>query len=423
LELKQVWKLFNEIEMPLVPVIAEMEMAGVLLDVGFLRELSADLSQRLGALQTDIYDLSGGYGEFNLGSPKQLNDVLFGKLGLPTEGLRKTTHGFSTDAATLDSLRDKHPIINLILHWRELSKLQNTYVDALPELVNPRTGRVHTSFNQSGASTGRLSSTNPNLQNIPIRTAEGRRVRRAFIAPEGHQLLAVDYSQVELRILAHYSQDEALLGAFAEGQDIHRATAAAVYHIAPEDVTYEQRSFAKSVNFGLMYGMGAFRLARDSDLTLAEAEHFIAEYFARFPGVRRYLDGSIERAKQQGYLETLLGRRRYFTALTSQASSYQMRQAAEREAVNMPIQGTAADIIKIAMIDLAHALRARGFAAQMILQVHDELVLEAPEDEVDAVAPLVVQIMESAFDLDARLVAEARVGGNWAEMEGFGAGE
>jgi DNA polymerase-1 len=419
LEERRAWKLFSEIEMPLVPVIADMEMAGVLLDVDFLAELSADLSQRLGVLQEEIYSLSGGYGEFNLGSPKQLNDVLFGKLELPTQGLRKTTHGFSTDAATLEGLKDAHPIVEQILNWRELSKLQTTYVDALPQMVNPETGRVHTSFNQTGTSTGRLSSSNPNLQNIPIRTEEGRRVRRAFIAPEGCKLLSVDYSQVELRILAHYSQDAALLKAFHDGLDIHRATAAAVYRIPPEQVTYEQRSFAKSVNFGLMYGMGAFRLARDSDLTLAEAEKFIADYFHQFPGVRRYLDGSIEQARKQGYLETLLGRRRYFYALDENLGrnvGYQVRQAAEREAVNMPIQGTAADIIKIAMIDLARALKDGGYAARMILQVHDELVLDVPEGELDAVAPLVIAVMESAFVLDAPLAADARVGTNWAEM-------
>ncbi len=416
------WKLFSEIEMPLLPVIADMEMAGVLLDVPYLKELSVDLSERLAALETEIYSQSGGYGKFNLGSPKQLNDVLFGKLGLPTERLRKTTHGFSTDVVTLEALKDAHPIVGLILNWRELSKLQTTYVDALPLMINPETGRVHTSFNQAGAATGRLSSTNPNLQNIPIRTEEGRRVRRAFITPPGSKLLAVDYSQVELRILAHYGQDETLLKAFHEGQDIHRATAAAVYKIPPEQVTYEQRSFAKSVNFGLMYGMGAFRLARDSDLTLAEAEDFIAGYFAQFPGVRRYLDQSLELARQQGYLETLLGRRRYFPALdtrTGTKASFQERLSAEREAINMPIQGTAADIIKIAMVDLSRALKEGGYAAQMLLQVHDELVLEVPDEELDAVAPLVVEVMESAFTLDAPLVADARVGMNWLEMERY----
>ncbi|MEP0764472.1 MAG: DNA polymerase I [Chloroflexota bacterium] len=425
LEERQVWKLFSEVEMPLVPVIADMEMAGVLLDVAYLRELSADLGARLAALQQEIYANSGGYGEFNLGSPKQLNDVLFGKLRLPTEGLRKTTHGFSTDAGTLEALKDQHPIVGLILNWRELDKLRSTYVDALPALVNPATGRVHTNFNQTGTVTGRLSSSDPNLQNIPVRSEEGRRVRRAFVAPPGHKLLSVDYSQVELRILAHYSQDAALLQAFHDGVDIHRATAAAVYQVPLDQVTYEQRRFAKAVNFGLMYGMGAFRLARDSNLTLAEAEDFIATYFAQFPGVRAYLDEARARAARLGYVETLLGRRRYFPELSEKLGrkvDFQARQRAEREAINMPIQGTAADIIKIAMIDLARALRESRRRARMILQVHDELVLEVPDDELDRVAPLVVEVMEAAFKLDAPLVADANVGPNWAEMERWGRG-
>ncbi|MCD4686197.1 MAG: DNA polymerase I [Anaerolineae bacterium] len=419
LEQQSVAQLYTEIELPLVPIIADMEQAGVLVDVDYLRDLSADLGTRIAALEDEAHAVSGMTEPFKLGSPKQLNEVLFDKLGLPTEGLRKTTHGFSTDAATLDGLRGEHPLVQVILDWRGLSKLKSTYVDALPELVNPHTGRVHTSFNQTGTVTGRLSSANPNLQNIPIRTEEGRRVRRAFIAPEGHKLLAVDYSQVELRILAHYSQDEALLSAFHEGRDIHSATAAAMFHIAAEDVAYEQRSFAKAVNFGLMYGMGAFRLARDSDFTLAEAEAFIEEYFAQFPGVRRYLDESVEQARQQGYLDTLLGRRRYFPALDESSGrkpSFQDRQRAEREAVNMPIQGTAADIIKIAMIDLARALDERGYAARVLLQVHDELVLEVPDAELDAVTPLVIEVMEAAFVLDAPLVADAKVGQNWLEM-------
>lgn len=419
---KKVWSLFTDLEMPLVPVLADMEMVGVLLDIDYLRDLSEDLSTRCQELEQEAYALGGGYGPFNLGSPKQLNDVLFGKLGLPTEGIRKTTHGFSTAADVLESLADAHPIIPVILQWRELSKLQSTYVDALPELVNPETGRVHTSFNQTGTLTGRLSSSNPNLQNIPIRSEEGRRVRHAFIAPEGHHLLGVDYSQVELRILAHYSQDGALLDAFHQGQDIHRATAAAVHNVPLDEVTYEQRSFAKSVNFGLMYGMGAFRLARDSDLTLAEAERFIDNYFKRFPGVRRYLDQSLDFAREHGYVETLFGRRRYFPELhekRGEKAGYQARQRAEREAINMPIQGTAADIIKVAMINLSRELAERGVAARMILQVHDELVLEVPDDELDQVAPLVVNVMESAYDLDAPLVADARVGTNWAEMRPY----
>ncbi|MBN1681219.1 MAG: DNA polymerase I [Anaerolineae bacterium] len=417
---RQVWDLYNDLEMPLVPVIADMEMAGVMLDVNYLHDLSADLSERLGALQTEIYDLTGGYGVFNLGSPKQLNDVLFGKLGLSAEGIRKTTHGFSTAADVLESLRDEHPIVGKILDWRELSKLKSTYVDALPALVNPRTGRVHTSFNQTGTVTGRLSSSDPNLQNIPIRSEEGRRVRHAFIAPPGHQLLAVDYSQVELRVLAHYSQDAALMEAFRRGEDIHRATAAAVHHIPLDEVTYDQRRFAKAVNFGLMYGMGAFRLARDSDLTLAEAEHFISEYFARFPGVKTYLDRSREQATEQGYLETLLGRRRYFEAFSGERrASFQERQRAEREAVNMPIQGTAADILKIATINLHRALGDGGYVSRMILQVHDELVLEVPDSELDRVAPLVIETMESAFTLDVPLIADANVGPNWAELSAW----
>ncbi|HEX3053554.1 MAG TPA: DNA polymerase I [Aggregatilineaceae bacterium] len=411
-------KLFNEIEMPLVPVIADMEMAGVLLDVPYLRGLSKDLNARCQNLAEEIYGLSGGYGAFNLGSPKQLNDVLFGKLGLSTEGLRKTTHGLSTDADTLAALKNEHPIVPLILQWRELSKLQSTYVDALPQLVNPQTGRVHTSFNQTGTATGRVSSNNPNLQNIPIRTDEGRRVRQAFIVPEGCRLLSVDYSQVELRILAHYSDDEGLLDAFRRGVDIHRATAAAVNHIPLEAVTREQRSFAKSVNFGLMYGMGAFRLARESNLTLAEAERFITDYFQQFPGVRAYLDQSLEQVKAQGYIETLFGRRRKFPVFQSTSkASYQDRQRAEREAINMPIQGTAADIMKIAMIDLAKRLPDVCPKAKLLLQVHDELVLEVPEDDIERVAAEVVQTMEAAFDLKAPLRADAKVGLNWAEME------
>jgi DNA polymerase-1 len=420
LEERQGWKLFTEIEMPLIPVLADMEMAGVLLDVDYLRALSADLGERLSALEQQAYDLSGGYGKFNLGSPRQINEVLFDKLRLPTAGLRKTTHGFTTEAGTLEALRGLHPIVEVILQWRELSKLKSTYVDALPALVNPETGRVHTNFNQTGTVTGRLSSSDPNLQNIPVRTEEGRRVRQAFIAPAGHQLLSVDYSQVELRILAHYSKDPALLEAFHQGVDIHRATAAAVYGIPLEQVTYEQRRFAKAVNFGLMYGMGAYRLARDSNLTLAEAEDFIAAYFARFPGVRAYLDEARARAARLGYVETLLGRRRYFPELDEKLGrkvGVQARQRAEREAVNMPIQGTAADIIKIAMINLSRALREGGYRSRMILQVHDELVLEVPQDELPRVVPLVVEVMESAFTLDAPLVAEASVGPNWAEME------
>jgi DNA polymerase-1 len=409
--------LFNTLEMPLIPVISAMERAGVVLDTRHLAHLSEQMSGMLARLEDEIYAVSG-YGRFNINSPKQLNDVLFGKLGLSVEGLRKTSHGYSTDAAVLDSLRGQHPIINHILEYREISKLKGTYVDALPLLINPQTGRVHTSYNQAGASTGRLSSSNPNLQNIPIRTELGREVRRAFVAPAGMKLLSCDYSQVELRILAHVSGDKTLLDAFAQGQDIHAATAAAVYGVPIEQVTKEQRSFAKRVNFGLIYGMGAFRLARDSELTLAEAREFINTYFARLPGVEAYLEGSKQQARQ-GPVRTLFGRRREFAILrtANQSSNHQDVQAAERVAINMPIQGTAADIMKRAMIDVYQELNRRQLASRLILQVHDELVLEVPEDEIAETRELVVSLMESACQLDAPLKANAQIGDNWQDMQ------
>lgn len=417
LEAAGLMELYNTLEIPFIPVLADLEQAGVLLDTPYLEEFSQRLADMLAEYEREIYALSGGYGEFNINSPKQLNDVLFGKLGLPVAGLRKTTHGYSTDAATLEALRDEHPIIPVILQYREVAKLKSTYVDALPQLVNPQTGRLHTSYNQTGTSTGRLSSSDPNLQNIPIRTELGREVRRAFIAAKGHKLLSVDYSQVELRVLAHISQDATLLEAFRQGQDIHRATAAAVYGIPIDEVTYEQRSFAKRVNFGLIYGMGAYRLARDSDLTLAQAREFIETYFARMPGVERYIEETKRQAREQGYVTTLFGRRGEFRALQSAQTRPQVAQALERAAINMPIQGSAADILKRAMIDLHHALNAKGYRAKMILQVHDELVLEVPDDELDEVATLTVEIMEAAYPLDAPLVANAAVGTNWRDME------
>ncbi len=410
-------ELFNTLEMPLIPVIAAMERAGVVLDTQFLVELSERMAGQIASLEQSIY-LSSGYGQFNINSPKQLNDVLFGKLALSVEGLRKTTHGYSTDAAVLDSLRGQHPVVDYILEYRELTKLKGTYVDALPALINPQTGRVHTSYNQTGTSTGRISSSNPNLQNIPIRTEIGREVRKAFVAPDGMKLLACDYSQVELRILAHVSGDKTLLEAFAAGLDIHAATAAAVYGIPLDQVTKEQRSFAKRVNFGLIYGMGAYRLARDSDLTLAEAREFIRTYFERLPGVEAYLEGSKQQARL-GPVRTLFGRRREFPVLrtANQRSNKQDIQAAERVAINMPIQGTAADIMKRAMIDVYHELNRRKLDAHVILQVHDELVLEVPEGEIAEVRDLVVNKMESAYELDAPLRANAQVGHNWRDME------
>lgn len=416
---KHVLDLYADLEMPLIPILADMEMAGITLDTDYLHTMSAQLADRLATLESEIHSQSGGYGPFNINSPKQLNDVLFGKLQLPTEGIRKTTHGFSTSADVLEGLKDKHPIIALILEHRELTKLKGTYVDSLPALVNPETGRVHTSFNQTGTVTGRISSDNPNLQNIPVRTEQGRQIRKAFVAPEGHALLAVDYSQVELRVLAHISQDPTLLEAFRQGQDIHRTTAATVHGIPFDDVTYDQRRFAKSVNFGLLYGMGAFRLARDSDLTLAQADDFIKAYFERFPRVRAYLDETKALAAEQGYLETLMGRRRYFPELQHSGGTRTgalARQRAERQAINMPIQGTAADIMKVAMLHVHARLQASDLQARILLQVHDELVLEVAEADLTAAADVVCTTMEAAFKLDAPLKADARSGANWLDM-------
>ncbi|MAU09135.1 MAG: DNA polymerase I [Anaerolineaceae bacterium] len=407
-------QLYHDMEMPLVPVICDMQQAGALLDVAFLGEMSAHLAENITSLEEQIR----GYAEdetFNPSSPKQLNEVLFDKLKLPTEGLKKTKQGFSTDINTLEALKDAHPIVPCIVEYRELTKLKGTYVDALPQLVNAETGRLHTSYNQTGTSTGRFSSSNPNLQNIPIRTELGREVRKAFIAPEGMHLLAVDYSQIELRVMAHMSGDEGLKEAFQQGQDIHRATAAAVNGIDPDDVTYEQRSFAKRVNFGLMYGMGAFRLARDSNLTLAEAEGFIKTYFERFPGVQKYMDSVERSARDEGYVQTLLGRKRFFPNLAA-GNRGQRAQGELRAAINMPIQGTAADILKIAMLKLHDALNQRTDSARMILQVHDELVLEVEDEQLDDVTRLVVDTMEAAYPLDVPLVANASIGRNWLDM-------
>lgn len=408
---------FHDIDMPMIPIIADMQRKGVVVDVAFLNDMSDRLATLIAELEKEIYAL-GEQGEFNINSPKQLSEILFDedKLNLSKEGLSKTTHGYSTAQATLDILRNEHPIIEKISEYREFSKLKSTYVDALPELVNVKTGRVHTSYNQTGTSTGRFSSSNPNLQNIPIRTELGREVRRAFVAPDGYKLLAVDYSQIELRIMAHISEDKTLMAAFAEGQDIHVATAAAVFDIEPDDVSYEQRSFAKRVNFGLMYGMGAFRLARESDLTLGEAQSFVDTYFKRIPGVKQYIDTTEKQALEDGYVETLLGRKRYFRHLQEGKTSGNRVRGELRAAINMPIQGTAADILKIAMINLHQKLKESNLGASMILQVHDELVLEVPDETIEETTRLVVETMQNAYQLNVPLVANADVGQNWRDM-------
>ncbi|RME05805.1 MAG: DNA polymerase I [Anaerolineae bacterium] len=417
-ELRQadLWRVFAEVEMPLVGVLAGMEMAGIALDRDFLAQMGKELDERLEAIERRIFDAVGE--RFNLNSPKQLSQALFERLKLkPPAGTRRTaTGGFSTAAGVLDALRDQHPVIEWVLEYRELSKLKSTYVDALPQQINPNTGRIHTSYNQAGSRTGRIASSDPNLQNIPIRTELGRKVRQAFVAPPEWQLLAVDYSQVELRIVAHMAQDEAMLEAFRRGQDIHATTAAAVFDVPLEAVTPAQRRHAKAINFGLIYGMSPYGLTRATDLTLAEAEDFVRAYFRKFPGVKRFLDGLRRQAAEQGYVETLLGRRRYFPGLKN-AQSRQQREREEREAINAPVQGTAADIMKLAMIQVAAALKEQNLAARMLLQVHDELVLECPQEQVAHTARLVQSVMENAYPLDVPLSTEARSGPNWGVLQ------
>lgn len=407
--------LFEQVEMPLVTVLAEMELQGVALDVAFFRQFSTELEERMRLLEAEIYALCGK--SFNLNSPSQLADVLYKDLGLqPPDRGRKTASGrYSTAADVLESLSGQHPAVDKILEYRELAKLKFTYVDALPAQIHPETGRLHTSFGQTGVVTGRLSSSNPNLQNIPTRTDLGRRVRRGFVAAPGWVLLSVDYSQIELRIVAHMAQDEAMIAAFRAGQDIHATTAAAIYGVPLDQVTREQRRHAKAINFGLIYGMSAFGLTRSTELTLAESEEFVKTYFQQFPGVKQYLDSVRRFARENGYVETLFGRRRYFPALKS-AVSVTVRNREEREAINAPIQGTAADIMKIAMIRLPAALKEAELSARMLLQVHDELVLECPQEELQPTAHLVQRVMESAATLSVPLTTEARWGYNWQEL-------
>jgi DNA polymerase-1 len=406
---------FEQIEMPLISVLAQMEQAGISLDKAFFSKMEDELRQRLSEMEAEVYKLVGY--PFNINSTQQLSKALFETLGLDSPSKKKTSSGhYSTNAAVLEELQGKHPVVDLMLEYRELAKLQSTYVKTLPEQINPETGRVHTSFSQTVAVTGRLSSSNPNLQNIPTRTELGRKVRSGFIAQPGYGLLAVDYSQVELRIVAHMSKDKAMLDAFKAGQDIHATTASAIYEIPLDKVTKEQRRHAKAINFGLIYGMSAFGLSRTTGLTLSESENFVKAYFHRFPLVKEYLDSLRKMAMQEGYVETLAGRRRYFPNLATTTNA-NVRNREEREAINAPIQGTAADILKIAMIDLSSALQKSQLKAKILLQVHDELLLEVPEDERDDTAKLVQSVMENAYELSIPLSTEARWGRNWGSLE------
>lgn len=404
-------KVLNEIEMPLVPVLARIERNGALVDAQLLGQQSVELGDRLMQLKREAFDIAGE--EFNLGSPKQLCAILYDKLGCPV--LSKTAGGQpSTAESVLAELAERdYPLPKVIMQHRSLSKLKGTYTDKLPQQINPRTGRIHTSYHQAVAATGRLSSSDPNLQNIPIRTAEGRRIRQAFIAAPGYKLMAADYSQIELRIMAHLAQDAGLLHAFQNDLDVHRATAAEVFGVPLEQVSTDQRRSAKAINFGLIYGMSAFGLAKQIDVARGEAQAYIDRYFARYPGVLAYMERTRAQAAEQGYVETLFGRRLYLPEINSKNAA--MRKAAERTAINAPMQGTAADIIKRAMIGVDDWLQQSGLDARVILQVHDELVVEVRDDLVDEVQARICPLMSQAAELDVPLLVEAGVGNNWDE--------
>lgn len=403
-------RVLNELEIPLVPVLAAMEEAGLLVDVPYIQKLGLAMGERMEKLAAEIYGLAGY--EFNIGSTRQLQEVLFDKLQLPTG--RKTKTGYSTDAEHLELLAPQHEIARKILDYREVAKLKTTYADALVRLSDPTTHRVHTTFNQTVASTGRLSSSEPNLQNIPVRSDIGREIRRAFIAPPGRVLLSCDYSQIELRVMAHVTGDATLVTAFQRDEDIHAATAAAVFGVPLDQVTPAQRRQAKTINFAVIYGQSGFALASTLGVPTHVANAWIKDYFARLPGVKRYVEETTARAHRQKYVETLMGRRRYMKDLTS--GNHQVRAAAERAAVNMPMQGTAADIMKLAMIRVYAALRGKEEIARILLQVHDELLLEVDERRVDQIAGVVRREMEAAYALHVPLRVDAKAGRNWADM-------
>ncbi|MDN7125414.1 DNA polymerase I [Pseudidiomarina sp. 1APP75-32.1] len=411
-EVPSLLKVLTEIELPLVPILVDMEQRGVQIDAQLLAKQSNEIALELAKLEEQAYIIAGE--EFNLGSPKQLQTILFEKLELPIR--KKTPKGApSTAEEVLQELALDYPLPDVIMRHRGLSKLKSTYTDKLPKMVNPRTHRIHTSYHQAVTATGRLSSSDPNLQNIPIRTEAGRRVRKAFTAPEGYRIMAIDYSQIELRIMAHLSQDKNLVEAFSKGRDIHKATASEVFGVSLEEVSSEQRRRAKAVNFGLIYGMSAFGLARQLDIPRHEAQDYMDKYFERFPGVQRYMEETREQAKRDGYVETLFGRRLHLPEIRAQNGA--RRKAAERAAINAPMQGTAADIIKYAMIKVADYMQREVSDKQawMIMQVHDELVFEVHQDHIEQLQKELVSIMEDAVKLDVPLIAEAGVGDNWDE--------
>ncbi len=410
---KELWDLYTRVEVPLVPVLADMEMAGILVDRQGLQELRQEFSERLKALADEIYELAGE--EFNINSTRHLARILFEKLGLPQVKKTKKKTGYSTDMEVLKELSKLHPLPKKLIQYRNLSKLKNTYIDGLEKEINPDTGRVHTSFNQTVTATGRLSSSDPNLQNIPVRTEEGRRIRALFKAADGNLLISADYSQIDLRVLAHYSRDPALVDAFKRGEDIHRRTAAEIFDVAPELVTPDMRRAAKTVNFGIIYGMSPFGLAKELGIERREAKRFIDRYFARYPGVKAYMERAIKEARQKGYVSTILGRRRYIKEINSK--NRVVRQFAERTAINTPIQGSAADIIKLAMLRVSRWFKEEMTGAAMLLQVHDELVVECRQADVEQVAEGIRERMEHAASLIVPLKVSVGWGPNWAEVK------
>ena len=393
--------------MPLIEVLAAMEAIGLKLDVERLAEIGAGMAEQIATLQAEVFELAGH--EFTIGSPQQLGEVLFTELALTRKRRGKT--GFSTDARVLSQIRDEHPIVDKVERWRELTKLKNTYLDSLPTLVNPETGRIHTTFNQVTAATGRLSSTNPNLQNIPIRSDVGRPVRSCFVAEPGKLLLSADYNQVELRVLAHVADEDVLRKIFASGEDVHSATAAGIIGADPEAITPAERSKAKMVNYGIAYGLSAFGLADRLQIEREEAAAYIDRYFERFPAVKRFIDETIAKATDEGHVRTLMGRRRNIPELRS--SNRQRRGQGERLAVNTIIQGTAADIIKLAMVRATRALADAGLGTRLVLQIHDELLFEGPEAEIEAAKEIVIREMVDAFELDPPLAVEPGIGPDW----------
>jgi len=408
---QDLWKLFNEIEMPLVPVLISMERTGVCVDTELLKEMSNSMGKELLTLETNIYNSIGH--QFNINSSQQLSQVLFEELHLPKP--KKTKSGYSTDASVLEELKGAHPVIEYILQYRQLSKLKSTYTDAFLTLINPATGRIHTSFNQTGTTTGRLSSSDPNLQNLPIRTELGSRIRQAIIPREGWMMMSADYSQIDLRALAHISQDPALIDTFLRDEDVHRTTASLVFGVPPEEVKSDMRRAAKTINFGVIYGMSDYGLEQATSFNREEAASFIRAYFEKYPGVRDYIEKTKEEARKLGYVQTVTGRRRYIPEVNS--PNRQVRESAERMAINMPVQGTSADIIKIAMIDIYREINKRDLKSRMLLQVHDELVFEIAPGEEKEMHGIVRELMHNAMQLKVPLKVEIKLGKNWGETK------